>query len=166
MKLTQFLIITLSFGLFACASNEPKPPKTTETFSTLIQTTGTKQFSYTLVMEMPERGRGGKPPRGGKGGMRGHPDGPPPDGGHHRGSKPEHGNSDEIMDGLKHLTEEGLLAKIENTGYCRNSYRLLETQSRRGAMNILGDCYDKATDADRTKFPNPEPKKIVEEKLD
>lgn len=98
--------------------------------------------------------------------MGGHPDGPPPGGGHHRGSKPEHGNSDETMDGLKHLTEEELLATLENTGYCRNGYRQLEIQSRRGAMNILGECYDKATDEDRANFPNSETKKVVEERLD
>ncbi len=99
-----------------------------------------------------------------RGGMGGHPDGPPPGGGHGRGPKP--GDSEDWMDGLKHLTEEGLLAKLEDTGFCRNGYRQLETQSRRGAMNILGECYDKATAEDRTKFPNPAPKKIVEEKLD
>ncbi len=164
----RLFVLPLSLMLFACASNEPKPPKTSEIFYTLTKPDGTKQFSYTLTMEQPERGRGDKPPRGGNGGMRGgmggHPDGPPPGGGHGRGPKP--GDSDDWMDGLKHLTEEGLLAKLEDTGFCRNGYRQLETQSRRGAMNILGECYDKATAEDRTKFPNPAPKKIVEEKLD
>jgi hypothetical protein len=33
-------------------------------------------------------------------------------------------------------------------------------------MNITGECYDKATDKDRSKFPNPAPKKIIEQRLD
>ena len=100
------------------------------------------------------------------GGSGGHPDGPPPGGG--RGKGPHLDKSgDEAMHGdLKHLTEEGLLAKQEDTGYCTNGYRQLEAQARRGAMNILGECYDKATEADRTNFPNPESKKVVEEWLD
>lgn len=168
VKLCRFLFIPLSLGLFACASNEPKPPKTTESFTTLIQTNSTKQFSYTLVMEMPERN--GKPPRGGKGmgrGMRGgHPDGTPPSGKHGKGSHHDKGGDNEMLDKVKHLTEEGLLATLEDTDYCRNGYRQLSTQSRRGAMNILGECYDIATDEDREKFPNPAPKKVVEERLD
>lgn len=172
MKFTNFLLIPFSLLLLACASNGPKPPKTTDTFTTLIQTDDTKQFSYTLIMEMPERG--GKPSRGNKEkgdrgmggkGPGGHHGGPPP-GGPGKGPGPDRDGDDQMYDGLKHLTEEGLLAKLEDTTYCRNGYRQLETQSRRGAMNIVGECYDKATAEDRNKFPNPAPKKIIEERLD
>jgi len=171
VKFVHCLFIFLTLGLTACASREHKPPKTTDTFTTLIQTDGTKQFSYTLAMEMPPRGghgkgMGGKGP-GGKGG--------PPHGGPDGGKGPgRHGPDDSggpddehrFDDQLKHLTEEGLLAKLEDTAYCRNGYRQLQSQSKRGAMNITGECYDKATDAERTQFPNPEAKKVVEERLD
>jgi len=166
----RLLLILLSLGLFACASQEPKPPKTTDSIITLIQADGSKQFSYTLIMEMPDRGgrqRGGPGGHGGKGpdGKGGPPPGGKPGGDFDRGDN--HRDDDGRDDGtLKHLTEEGLLAKLEDTGYCRNGYHQLETQSRRGAMNIAGECYDKATDEDRNKFPNPAPKKIIEERLD
>lgn len=175
MRVSRLLLIPISLGLFACASNEPKPPKITDSFSTLILADDTKQFSYTLMMEIPERGGGKRLPRGGKGmggggmggAMDGGPGGPPPDDGRGKGPRPDRGEGgDDMMEGLKHTTEEGLLAKLEDTGYCTNGYHQLETQARRGAMNIVGECYDKATAADRTKFPNPEPKKIVEERLD
>lgn len=173
MNIARFLLIPVALSLFACASQEPKPPKTTDSIITLIQADGSKQFSYTLIMEMPERG--GRP-HGGRGGRTGGkgPGGTPPGGpdGNHPGGpgdfdRGNDGNYDGRDDGpLKHLTEEGLLAKLEDTGYCRNGYQQLETQSRRGAMNIAGECYDKATDEDRSKFPNPAPKKIIEERLD
>lgn len=165
MKFVRFLLIPFSLMLFACASNEPKPPKTTDAFATLIKADGSKQFSYALMMELPARG--GKPPRGGKGmggkGPGGHHGGPPPGS---PGKNFDRNSADDMQDKLKHSTEEGLLAKLEDTGFCRNGYRQLEIQSRRGAMSILGECYDKATDQDRSKFPNPAPKKVIEQKLD
>lgn len=161
MNTTRFLLIPIALSLFACASQEPKPPTTTDSIITLIQADGSKQFSYTLIMEMPERGeraRGGPSGRGG---------GAPPGGTPPGGSGDFDRADDDRDDGpLKHLTEEGLLAKLDDTGYCRNGYQQLETQSRRGAMNIAGECYDKATDEDRNKFPNPAPKKVIEERLD
>lgn len=167
MKLVRFLFIPLCLMLFACASNEPKPPKTTEAFTTLIQTDNTKQFSYILVMEIPARG--GKPPRGAKGmgskGPGGH-GGPPPGGPGKKDPAFDRDGAGDMQDKLKHVTEEGLLAKLEDSGYCRNGYRQLETQSRRGAMSILGECYDKATNEDRINFPNPAPKKVIEETLE
>lgn len=46
----RLFVLPLSLMLFACASNEPKPPKTSEIFYTLTTPDGTKQFSYTLTM--------------------------------------------------------------------------------------------------------------------
>ncbi|MEN0038027.1 MAG: hypothetical protein AAGC78_13215 [Cellvibrio sp.] len=167
MTITRFFLIPVALSLFACASQEPKQPKTTDSIITLIQVDGSKQFSYTLIMEMPDRG--GRP-QGGPGGRGGGKGGPPPGGpdGKRPGGPGDFDRADDDHDDgrLKHLTEEGLLAKLEDTGYCRNGYQQLETQSRRGAMNIAGECYDKATDEDRKKFPNPEPKKVIEERLD
>ena len=173
MNIARFLLIPVALSLFACATQEPKPPKTTDSIITLIQVDGSKQFSYTLIMELPERGErprggpGGRGSGGGKGGPGG-PDGKRPNGPGDFDHGDDHRDDyDSRDDGpLKHLTEEGLLAKLEDTGYCRNGYHQLETQSRRGAMNIAGECYDKATDEDRKKFPNPAPKKIIEERLD
>lgn len=168
MNIPRLLLIPVALSLFACANQEPKPPKTTDSIITLIQADGSKQFSYTLIMEMPERG---ERPHDGRGGGKGRPSpsgtSPErPDAKHPGGPNDFDRDDDSGYDGLKHLTEEGLLAKLEDTGYCRNGYQQLETQSRRGAMNIAGECYDKATDEDRKKFPNPAPKKIIEERLD
>jgi len=163
VKLMRFFLIPLSLGLFACASNEPKPPTTSDTFVTLIQGDGSKQFSYTLIMELPERT--GRPPRGGKG-----PDGPggPPPGGPGKRERgmPSPDRDEALQEQLRYLTEESLLAKLEDTGYCRSGYHTLETQARRGAMNIVGECTEKATEEDRQTFPNPPPKKVIEERLD
>ena len=59
-----------------------------------------------------------------------------------------------------------ILSKLEDTSYCTNGYRQLETQARRGAMNIVGECHDKATVNDRQQLPNPEPKKVIKKQLD
>jgi len=176
VNIARLLLIPIALSLFACASQEPKPPKTTDAFTTLIQADGSKQFSYTLIMEMPEHGGGGHSSRAGQGmegkGPGGH-GGPPPGGGGKKGQGkhgagkhgPRPDDEGKGTDGLTHLTEEGLLAKLEDSGYCRNSYRTLNTDVKHGAMNIQGECYDKATDAERKQFPNPQPKKVVEERL-
>lgn len=167
MKHFPFLRWLLCFscaGLVACASHEPKPPKTTDYFVTVIQADGTKQFGYSLVMQMPERGqrRGGGP--GGPGGRKGPPPGGP--GGPGMGGGPKAEKDNPMAEELQRLTTEGLLATLEDTGFCRNGYTPLDKQVRRNAISIQGQCQEKATDVDREKFPNPEPKKVVEERLD
>ncbi len=173
MNILRFGLAASILSLVACASHQPKEPQTQEFFSTLIKADGSKQFSYTLVMEMPEGkgGRGGRrgPPPGGMGGPGGGMDGPGGGmgGGHHGGRGPGGDDKDNPMaEQLEHLAKEGLLAKLEDTGYCRDSYTQLDKSERRNAIMISGECVEDATEEDRQNFPNPAAKKVIEERLD
>ena len=139
-------------ALAGCAHQQPQPPKTQEYFSTLIKPDGTKQFSYSLTMEMPEQDSGG-PPHGGRGG---HDD--------HKGGGHKNGNhrpkNDQMDDQFSHAFDDALNSKLNTTGFCRTDFHQLDSQSRRGAILIKGECNETASDADREKFPNPPPKKV------
>lgn len=165
MKPGSVFLLPLAFGLFACANNEPKPPVTRDELVTFIESDGSKQFSYTLMMELQQPS--GRAPRGGPEGGRG---GPPPGGGEGRMAPPPKdknpGGQGPDPEELRRLTEEGLFAKLEDTGYCRSGYQQWETQVRRGAMNIVGQCNEPASEQDYQYFPNPQPRKVVEERLD
>jgi len=172
MNFSKLIIITFTFALAACASHEPKPPKTQESFVTLIKRDGTKQFSYALVMDLPDsdkRGGGGK--HGGHGGGHGGPgggghDGPPPgDRDHSHGDK-KSGDENAVDDHFNFLFDEGLVAKLGDTGFCRQGYKQLDKKNRLGAIQVSGECNDAASDEDKTKFPNPSPKQIKEESIE
>lgn len=167
VKFFRIVILAASFALASCASHEPKPPKTQEFFNTLIKRDGTKQFSYAMTMEMPDGGEqheGGRygGPRGGHGG---HFGGPPPGGGSHDHPKGDkHLDEENSMDDHLNFTfNESLLAKLSDTGFCQQGYKQLDKRSRRGVIQLTGECNDMATDGDKIKFPNPPPVKVKEE---
>lgn len=176
MNFLRIVILALSFILVACASHEPKPPKTQEFFTTLIKRDGTKQFSYAMTMEMPagrkrddgkRGGHGGhpdgSPPGGGHGGR---PDGPPPGGGDRpKGDKPA-GEENDMEEHFSFTFNEGLLAKLSDTGFCKQGYKQLDKKKRRGVIQLTAECNDIATDEDKTKFPNPPPVKVKEEVIE
>lgn len=175
MKILRPGLLATLLSLVACASHQPKAPQTQEYFSTLIKADGSKQFSYTLVMDMPEGKRGGRgehrgpPPGGMGGGMESGMHGPGGHGGGHRGERgpgDESGKENPMAEQLEHLAKEGLLAKLEDSGYCRDSYNQLDKNERRHAIMITGECVEDATDEDRKNFPNPVANKVVEERLD
>ena len=163
MKAIYAIPLISALALAGCAHEQPKPPKTQESFTTQIKPDGTKQFSYSLTTEMPEqkdgggRGHGGGPGGGGgHGGHGGHHDGAPGD---HKG---KHGDDkdDEMQEKFSLLFDDSLNLKLNGTGFCRNGFIQLDKQSRRGAMLVKGECNENANDADREKFPNPPPKKV------
>ena len=175
MKILRPGLLATLLSLVACASHPPKAPQTQEYFSTLIKADGSKQFSYTLVMDMPEGKRGGRgehrgpPPGGMGGGMESGMHGPGGHGGGHRGERgpgDESGKENPMAEQLEHLAKEGLLAKLEDSGYCRDSYNQLDKNERRNAIMITGECVEDATDEDHKNFPNPVANKVVEERLD
>lgn len=160
MKPIYVIPLISILALAGCAHQQPQPPKTQEYFSTLIKPDGTKQFSYTLTMEMPEQDSDGRP-HGGRGGHGGHGDGPSGDhkgGGHKNG---DHRPKDDLIDDqFAHAFDDALNSKLNTTGFCRTGFHQLGSQSRRGAILIKGECNETASDADRENFPNPPPKKV------
>lgn len=169
MNHIHLLALLATLGLVGCASKPPAPPKTHDSFITLIKRDGTKQFSYTLIMEMPEakgkgpgRGHGGPPPGGigsggkGPGGKR--PEGKGPGG---KGPDIRMEDKDDLMaEQFALMFDKGLNEKLATTGFCRTGFNQLDKQSRRGATQVQGECNEPATDEDKQKFPNPPPKKI------
>jgi hypothetical protein len=165
MKPIYLIPLISLLALAGCAHKQPQPPKTQESFSTQIKPDGTKQFSYTLVMEMPERDAGGRP-HGGPNGHGGHEGHGGKHGDHGTGPQGDHkdrsGNpkDDSMQEELGRLFDDGLNSKLNSTGFCRTGFMPLDTQNRRGAQLVKGECNEMASDADRIKFPNPPPKKI------
>lgn len=166
MKPLYIIPLLSIFVLAGCAQQPPKPPKTQENFSTSIKPDGTKQFSYILTMEMPERkdmggqSHGGPGDHGGRGGPGGHHDGPPGD---HKGKKGDGkggGKNDGMDEEFASIFDDALNVKLNSTGFCHSGFRSLDTQARRGAKLVKGECNESATDEDRKKFPNPPPKKV------
>lgn len=156
MKLVYLIPIIIMLTLVGCAHQTPQPPKTQEFFSTLIKPDGTKQFNYTLTIEMPDdKNSGSHGGPGGHGGLGGH-------GGHKGGHKGKNhkAKDDAMQDEFAQKFDDALNLKLNTTGFCRTGFQSLDTQSRRGAKLVKGECNETANDADREKFPNPPPKKV------
>ena len=135
--------------LLGCASNENRQPEVKEIFVTDIKENGTKLFSYSVTMNSPQkerdgRGMGRKMPKG-EGGMRGGKQG-------RKGAgKP---NRESMMSRVKEMINEKLDSKLEETGYCRESYIELDSFIGKGQSQIRGKCKEYATYSDRIKFTN------------
>lgn len=170
MNFLRIVIAAVGFMLVACAS-QPKPPKAQEFFTTQIKRDGIKQFSYTLVMDMPKSGkRGGGGKRGGPGGPGGghggHPDGPPPGGQDRPRGDKNPGEDKAVDDRFNFIFDESLIAKLSDTGFCQQGYKQLDRKSRVGAIQITGECNDMASNDDKIKFPNPQPVKVKEQVIE
>lgn len=163
------LIFFVSLSLIACTSNQRKTPEIKEYFATNIEKNGTKLFSYTVTMAVPEdrdRGMqgGGRGMRGGMGGggMRGGMGdngmrGSGMRGGGKGGSgmrNKEKPNREAMMKRAKEVVYEKLKLKLDETGYCRESYIELDKYFVRGRSQIRGECKDSATAEDRMTFVN------------
>ena len=162
MKPIHLISLISIIALAGCAHKKPQPPKTQESFSTQIKPDGTKQFSYILTVEMPERqdsgghGPGGPGGHGGHGKPGEHGDGPPGD---HKGRNKE-SKDDPMQEEFARIFDDALNLKLNSTGFCRTSFQQLDKQIRRGATLVKGECNEPASDADREKLPNPPPKKV------
>ena len=160
MKAIYTITLFSTLVLAGCAHEQPKPPKTQESFITQIKPDGTKQFSYSLTTEMSERkdvhSYGGSNGGGGHGSHGGHHDGARSD---HKGRHSDD-KDDEMQEKFTLIFDDALNLKLNSTGFCRNGFIQLDKQSRHGAMLVKGECNENAIDADREKFPNPPPKKV------
>lgn len=142
------LIFFVSLSLSACASSQKKAPEIKEEFVTNIDKSGLKLFSYTLTLAVPKNRNGGM--RGGAGGMRGGMGGTGMRGG---GAK---SHRETMMKRRKEVVYEKLKTKLDETGYCRESYIELDNYFVRGRAQIRGECKDSATAEDRMTFINDE----------
>lgn len=165
MNFLRIVIVVVSFILVACASHEPRPAKIQGFFNTLIKRDGTKQFSYTLMMESPAGA-------GKRGGSRGGHGGPPPgDHGHRKGDK-AHSEDKDMDDRFNLIFNESLIAKLSDTGFCQQGdykqggYKELDRKSRKGIIQVTGECNDRASHEDKAKFPNPPPVKVKEQVIE
>ena len=129
-----------------CSSSGPKR-NVQETFSTKIYEDGSKIFSYTQTMiRKRDKDRG-------KGKHR-----PDMDIGHK--SPPD---DDKFV---KRLEKDLKLFMAENN-FCRDGFLKLDESLGGGRRSIRGECYDRATDEDRARFPNMNTgPKVIEESLD
>ncbi len=157
-RFVYILLFLVSLSLVACASNEKKAPEIKEDFVTNIDENGLKLFSYTVTMAVPEN-RGGDM-QGGRRGMRdGKGDGGMRGGGMRGGgnggrstmnnAKP---NREAMMQRAKEVVYEKLKTKLDETGYCRESYIERDNYFVRGRSQIRGECNELATEEDRDLY--------------
>lgn len=151
MRTLAILLIVLTLVMVGCAQQGPKQPKTQESFRTIIKHDGTKQFSYTLIVEVPADADAKGPD--------GRPKGPP-------GYKPKRKPGGAMTNPYTDFFEDTLNEKLNSTGFCRSGYRLIDKQTRLGAYQLTARCNEPANDADREKFPNPAVKKVREEVIE
>ncbi len=138
----RFIILFIIFSLTACA---PQPRRMDnrdleEKFVPHITETGLKVFTYTASMKgTGEQGgsrKGNKPPGGREGGSQG-------------GTMPDR---DSMKKSIKEKTEQKLLAKLTETGYCREGYIELSSSIDKRESYIRGECQEAATEEDRKIF--------------
>lgn len=129
------LAITLAT---ACSSNKPSHsgtrPKPQETFSTDIQPDGTKLFSYSL--EMPRKDKG-KTRHGTHNRHRSKA---------HPGSSSGNTGTQNREQRLQAKIESLLDQKIEDSGYCKEGFIILDSYIGQGKATIRGECRDGASE--------------------
>jgi hypothetical protein len=151
----RFIILFIIFSLTACApqSRRMENLEVEEKFVPYITETGLKIFIYTVSMKgAGEQGdsRGGAKSTGERGGSR---RGTKPTGGRgggsHGGTTPDR---DSMEKSIKEKIEQKLLAKLTETGYCREGYLELGSSIGKRESSIRGECKEGATEEDRQVF--------------
>ena len=56
------------------------------------------------------------------------------------------------MKKMKARALENLEEELARTGYCRDGFIEMDTEMQRGSLTIIGDCSERASQADRDKF--------------
>ncbi len=122
--------------IVGCAGPDKKRsgPALTQDFSTNISADGTKSFIFTLSMNASQ-GRGVKEPRGGR-----------------RNNQRRSGRSENELKHSKTMFYGRLEDKLNDSGFCREGYMVLESQFERGKSRLRGECKEAATTADRKAF--------------
>jgi hypothetical protein len=153
MKLIQnLLILSVVFNLTACA---PQPKRMDnieleEKFVPNITENGRKFFIYTVSMTgtgAQGNSRGGAKPTGGRGSR----SGAKPAGGRGSSGGAKHDRGS-MKKKLKEKIEKKLLAKLADTGYCREGYFELDNSIYMSESFIRGECKEGATEEDRQIF--------------
>lgn len=140
----QLTILSLTVLLTACAGGHHRPPRGVmppagDQLSTKITPGGLKIFHYTVSNQAPNGGPGGRrgtPPSGGGGSGRGAP-----------GQLPGPGAGSDKA-GIEHM----LLAKLSQTGYCRNGYIEISSSVSSDYSFIRGECREVASQDDLNRF--------------
>ena len=126
--------------LAGCASDKPrhsKPkPVPQETFSTEITQDGTKLFSYSLKRPSRE-GMLKKPGKSRK--ERRFPD-------TQNGKTEDQNRKDRMLTKLEKELDTRLEQKIEETGFCREGYLILDRYVGKSSSSIRGECWEGAND--------------------
>ena len=144
-------IASLTLVLGACAGGHQRPPRdmppASDQFSTKITAGGLKIFHYTVSSRGP----------GGRGGYAGQQGGGPDEmpGGSNGGSMPGQmpdQRSGPAINGDKTGIQQMLLAKLSQTGYCRDGYIEISSSVSRGYSFIRGECREVASEEDRYQF--------------
>ena len=159
MKKQKQLIATLliTTSLFSCASSsqhaQKEKPKPHIEFTTSLKPDGVKNFIYTETLPTREKsggrksgggrgGPGGKGPGGGRDGK-----GPPPKQRSSSGGKNEPGNHMNFEE-RKKIFYEALDEHLLVTAYCQDGYVERRFRTKGTAMQVTGDCIEKASDED------------------
>ena len=129
-----YSLIVLIFSLSACANHSKRKPDLEERFITEITQSNLKLFTYSVSIKASGKQR---PNRSSKEARKG------------EGRMPDRSR---MQDRMRKKMEEGLLVKLEQTGYCREGYIELNSSIGRGESFIRGECQEGATDEDRAKF--------------
>lgn len=64
------------------------------------------------------------------------------------------GTGEHQGNGPDNSLKKAVQAKLDSSGYCRDSYLVLERYQANGIARIRGECRDGASDTDRVQFPN------------
>ena len=135
-----FLVLISTLGLLACSSQSTKP-RISETFSTEIESSGLKQFTYTVVDLSQKRDsvaayRQKEIDRGTKS----------------MDETRKKRNLKTVRDRKRKETIPLLEAKIVETDFCKDGYRITKSYFHHKRSEIKGECTDIATRQDRIKF--------------
>ena len=153
MKPIQFFIILFTiFSFVGCASQPDQREKMEikEQFAPFITDNGLKIFVYTVSMSGGESNTESTADRGSRSGSRSG------GGGSRRGGSRDGGGTQSKQrttdNGFKDKIAQKLLAKLIETGYCREGYIELSSSIGRGESSIRGECKEGATEEDRKNF--------------
>ena len=135
-----FLVIISTLGLLACSSQSTKP-KLSETFSTEIESSGLKQFTYTVIdlsknRESVAAYRQKEIDRGTKS----------------LDEVRKKRNLQTVQDRKRKEIIPLLEAKIVETDFCKGGYRITKSYFHQKRSEMQGECNDTATRQDRIKF--------------
>lgn len=147
MKIKNYTVWIVIVFLISACSQSPKRPKFSENFVTYIEADGIKKFSYTLIVNKPSgvKSKGsGRHSGNGSGKGRGN-----------RSSGEQHSGKNGKGSGpSKQNFQKRMQLALSESAFCREGHVELDSFADREMSQFKGQCNDKATYADKKKFPN------------